>query len=60
MFFNCCFPVTITEGTVILEESQQLKYAEELARNGIEVTISESDNVIQQLKNIYGDLFKYE
>jgi nucleotide sugar dehydrogenase len=52
--------VTYKKGTVILEESQQLKYAEELARNGIEVTISESDNVIQQLKNIYGDLFKYE
>ena len=51
--------VTYKKGSPILEESQQLKFAESLARIGIEVTIDETEEVTSQLKEIYGDLFKY-
>ena len=51
--------VTYKKGSPILEESQQLKFAESLARIGIEVTIDETEEVTNQLKEIYGDLFKY-
>ena len=51
--------VTYKKGTVILEESQQLKFAVELARRGIKVTVEESEEVIKQLKNEYGDLLNY-
>jgi UDPglucose 6-dehydrogenase len=52
--------VTYKKGTVILEESQQLKFALHLARKNIKVTIEESDSVIEQLKSLYGDLFVYK
>jgi len=51
--------VTYKKGTTILEESQQLEFAYALAKNGIKVTINESDAVTRQLKKIYGDLFVY-
>ncbi len=51
--------VTYKKGTVILEESQQLKFAVELANRGIKVTIQESEEVVNKLKNIYGELFTY-
>jgi UDP-glucose 6-dehydrogenase len=51
--------ITYKKGTVILEESQQLKFAYKLALSGIKVTIEESQEVIQNLKNIYGELFTY-
>tara|TARA_R110002124_G_scaffold125837_4_gene285123 strand:- start:2784 stop:3872 length:1089 start_codon:yes stop_codon:yes gene_type:complete len=51
--------VTYKKGTVILEESQQLEYAVQLAKQGIQVTIQESEEVTQILKNTYGDLFNY-
>lgn len=51
--------VTYKKGTVILEESQQLKFAHALALSDIKVTIEESREVIQNLKKIYGDLFVY-
>ena len=54
---NC---VTYKPGTTILEESQQLKFAVELAKRGIEVVVNESEPVVNQLKEIYGDLFIYE
>jgi nucleotide sugar dehydrogenase len=49
--------VTYKKGTVILEESQQLKYAEALAKNGIEVDIVESEAVVKELENSHPDLF---
>jgi UDPglucose 6-dehydrogenase len=52
--------VTYKKGTIILEESQQLKFAEKLAKKGVSVTIKESPAVVEQLKKEYGDLFKYE
>lgn len=51
--------VTYKKGTVILEESQQLRFAHALAKNGVKVTIEESEEVIQNLKKIYDDLFAY-
>lgn len=51
--------VTYKKGTVILEESQQLFFALELAKKGIEVTIKEHPDVIEVLKERYGDLFNY-
>jgi len=51
--------VTYKKGTVILEESQQLRFAHALAKNGIKVTIQESDEVIKILKESYGDIFFY-
>ena len=52
--------VTYKKGTIILEESQQLKFAEKLAKNGVNVIIKESDAVVKQLKETFGDLFTYE
>ena len=57
-------PVTLTtvtykEGTTIIEESQQLKFAEMLANKGCEVTIEEHQEVIRQVKELYGNLFIY-
>ena len=51
--------VTYKPGTVILEESQQLKYAVELAKQGVEVIIKEEPRVVSELKETYGDLFRY-
>ena len=51
--------VTYKKGTIILEESQQLEFAVKLAKLGIKVTIEESTEVIDILKQKYGDLFNY-
>ncbi len=51
--------VTYKPGTDIIEESQQLKIAVEIARKGRKVTVEGNSRVIRQLKNIYGDLFIY-
>lgn len=52
--------VTYKPGTVILEESQQLKLAVMLANYGFKVHIREQSEVIRQLKELYGDIFTYE
>ncbi len=51
--------VTYKKGTIILEESQQLKVAVKLAESGYKVKINESSAVIEQVKDIYGDMFEY-
>jgi nucleotide sugar dehydrogenase len=51
--------VTYKAGTVILEESQPLALAERLARAGRRVVVHETEEVIEQLKKIHGDLFEY-
>jgi nucleotide sugar dehydrogenase len=51
--------VTYKAGTVILEESQQLAVAVRLAGAGRRVVIHESEEVIERLKNDYGNLFEY-
>lgn len=45
--------------STILEESQQLAFAVALARKGVRVTISERQEVVDQLRSVYGDLFNY-
>ena len=52
--------VTYKKGTIILEESQQLKFAEKLAKNGVVVKVDESEAVVEQLKETFGDLFIYD
>lgn len=51
--------VTYKPGTNILEESQQLEFAVRLANKGVAVTVEETPEVIQVLKQQYGDLFTY-
>lgn len=52
--------VTYKSGTDILEESQQLEYAVHLAQSGYNVTIQETQIVIDKIKKMYGNLFTYE
>ena len=52
--------VTYKLGTVIIEESQQLLFAAEIAKKGYKVIIREHPEVIRQVKEIYGNLFVYE
>lgn len=52
--------VTYKPGTTIIEESQQLAFAVEVARAGYDVTIIESLDTISQVRDLYGNLFKYE
>ena len=44
----------------MIEESQQLELAAELAEKGYTVTIKERPEVIAQVKTLYGDLFNYD
>ena len=52
--------VTYKPNTTILEESQQLAFAESIAKHGYKVTINESKPVIEQLQRKNGDLFFYK
>ena len=53
--------VTYKPQSTILEESQQLKFAEMLAKSGYKVVVKERKTVVEQLKRIYGEeLFQYE
>lgn len=52
--------ITYKPESDIIEESQQLLYAVGLAKNGVSVTIRERPEVVEKLKNIYHNLFKYE
>ena len=52
--------VTYKEGTIIIEESQQLLFAVELVENGYQVVINEHPDVIEQVKEIYGNIFIYQ
>lgn len=52
--------VTYKPDSVLLVESQQLKFALSLARNGFKVIIKERKVVINELKKEYGDIFTYE
>jgi hypothetical protein len=54
--FSC---VTYKPESTILEESQQLAYAVALANKGVTVTISETPEVIEELKRLHGGLFNY-
>ena len=52
--------VAYKTGTVILEESQQLFFAIQLAQSGYQVEIRDTAAVINEVKAAYGDLFQYE
>ncbi len=52
--------VTYKKGTDILEESQQLKLAVELAKSGKKVIVKESAVVIKMLIDKFSDLFIYQ
>jgi UDPglucose 6-dehydrogenase len=51
--------VTYKPGTEILEESQPLAVAVELARAGRKIVIHESPAVLEELRRRFGDLFEY-
>ena len=44
----------------MIEESQQLRFAELLARCGYKVVISDSQTVLDAVGALYNDLFVYE
>lgn len=52
--------ITYKKGTDILEESQQLKLAVDLAKSGRSVKIKEQSSVVKQLIDLYGNLFLYQ
>jgi len=52
--------VTYKKNSNLIVESQQLKFAVGLAKEGFPVTIKEGRNVIEKVQKLYGDLFKYE
>jgi nucleotide sugar dehydrogenase len=52
--------VSYKKGSILIEESQQLKIANMLADIGYEVTIKDIDKVLNSVYSIYKDKFKYE
>ena len=52
--------VSYKKGSSLIEESQQLKIAEMLADSRIKVTINDTENVVNQVRNIFGDKFNYQ
>ena len=52
--------VCYKKGVDIIESSQQLDFAVELANRGYKVTIRDYSSVIAQIKEIHSDLFSYE
>lgn len=52
--------ITYKPESTLLVESQQLKFAIALARVGFRVVIKERAPVIEEIRNIHGDLFAYE
>lgn len=52
--------VTYKPGTDILQESQQLKIALALAKEGRLIKVCGSSKVVQTLKSTYGNVFRYE
>ena len=51
--------VSFKENCPSIEESEQLKFAVGLAHRGYSVIIADSKEVIEQVRDIYGDLFTY-
>jgi len=52
--------VTYKPQSTMLVESQQLLFAKELAERGYTVILREREAVIERVKEMYGELFKYE
>lgn len=51
--------VTYKKGSILLEESQQLALAINLAKAGRKVIIEDQEEVIREVREIHGDLFEY-
>jgi UDPglucose 6-dehydrogenase len=51
--------VTYKKGSVMIEESQQLAFAVEIARKGYLVSIYDCKEVIDSVKELYNNLFHY-
>ena len=52
--------VTYKKGTTIIEESQQLEFAVQLAKLGYDILVIDSPQTIKQVQEVYGDIFSYE
>ena len=52
--------VSFKPGSDIIEESQKLEFARQLAVSGYDVTIQDNPIVIEAVKKEYGELFKYQ
>ncbi len=52
--------ITYKKGSTLLDESQQLKLAEMLAKSGRKVIVKDIEKVIDEVKAIYGSLFEYK
>jgi UDPglucose 6-dehydrogenase len=51
--------ISYKKGSILIEESQQLEVAKRLSNLGIEVTLIDNEKVLNQVKEINGDKFKY-
>ena len=51
--------VTYKPQSTMIEESQQLLFAVEIAKRGYKVCINERPSVISEIQEIYGDFFTY-
>lgn len=51
--------VSYKKDSIIIEESQQLKFAVELVKKGFKVIINDRLEVIEQVKKLHGNLFEY-
>jgi UDPglucose 6-dehydrogenase len=53
------YGVSYKKGSILIEESQQLKIAENLFNLGVEVTIIDSTKVLEQVSSLHSNNFKY-
>ena len=51
--------VSYKKGSTILEESQQLKHAVEIAKLGYKVCVEDCREVLEEVQKNYGNLFTY-
>ena len=51
--------ISYKSGTKIIEDSQKLALAVELARKGYHIIIKDDNEVVKQIKSVYGNLFEY-
>ena len=58
-------PILLTDlaykpGTDIIEESQKLRFAVKLSKLGYKITLRDNKNIIQKIKDNFGDSFYYQ
>lgn len=52
--------VSYKKGSILIEESQQLKVAENLHKLGVDVTIIDNEKVLSQVIELKGEMFNYK